>query len=386
MKRDRDFAQPKTDATETRVLLETKATERIPYIDLIESVAMLLVVVYHTSFCRFMFLRAPGVETLINYYLRSFLACGVPLFLIVHGFLMFRRSLDLKKHLFKTLRYAVITLFWGVVTQAVYNCVVDVPFQLKDFLEDMFTWRDGTIHLWYMGALVIIYLAFPVLKYLYDNNRKLFHYVIAVLAVMSFGNKALGIGATLGAGFLGKYNYEGVFENWFTMFNPVPDIPAFAVVYFCLGAYLQDFLNWVRKFPKVNLLAAGGALVFAALHTLCFLLLWKFLDYYYCPTWYGYETITGLLMSVCILVLCANYQGKRGWKLFRLISANTLGIYFLHLGKVPYHVLLRSNLSNMIPALYSLPGNILIAAAVVGVCLLGSIILRRIPGLKKLVS
>lgn len=359
---------------------------KIPYIDLIESAAMFLVILYHASFCRFMFLEDPGAESLINYYLRSFLACGVPLFLIVHGYLMFRRDLDLKKHLLKTLRYALLALFWGVITQGVFYLIWGTPFEIKAFLEDMFTWRDGTIHLWYLGALVIIYLAFPVLKYLHDHNRKLFCYVIAVLALMSFGNKIIAYGGAILTGLLGKHQTWMVYSNWFTMFNPVPDIPAFTIVYFCLGAYLQEFLDWAGKLRRINLLATAGALAGAAMHTLCFLLLWKVLGYYYCPAWYGYETVSGLLMTVCLVVLCANYKGKRGWKLFRLISVNTLGIYFLHLGKIPYHILLRFNVKELIPTLYNLPGNMLLAAAVLGACLIITMIMKRIPLLRRLVS
>ena len=359
---------------------------RIAYIDLAETIATLLAVVYHSSFCSYYVLQEPGIETLLNYYFRGFLTCGVCMFLTVHGFLMFQKPLDLKRHLLKTLRYAGIALFWGVVAQLVTNQIVGAPFQLKAFLKGMFTWRDGTIHLWYMGALVIIYLAFPVLKYLFDHNRKLFHYVVAVLAIMSFGNKAIAICATFAAGVLGKYHHWVIYENWFSMFNPVPGIPAFTLVYFCLGAYLQDIIEWTKKLRRRNLLVALVTLGAAAVHTVCFLLLWKILGRFHCPVWNGFETLTGLLMTFGILILCSNYQGKIGWKLFRLISVNSLGIYLLHLGRVPCLALREFGMKDVIPALYNLPGNIMIAATIMLVCLGLTMLLRRIPGVKKLIS
>lgn len=359
---------------------------RIPHIDLMETLAMLFVLTYHLSACRYKFLEEPGMEQLVNYYLRGFLVCCVPMFLATNGYLMFHHSLDLKKHLKKTLRYAVITLFWAVVTLPVYNRCYGVQTTGAEFLQAIFTWRGGVIHLWYMGALVIIYLLFPVLKALYDDHRKLFGYVIALLAVMSFGNQLLGHVATIGAAALGKHHHWVIYSNLFSMFNPVPEIPAFTIVYFCLGAYLQDLLDYLRRFRRrtVNLVAGAGLAVAGVLHAVWFLLLWKGLDMYYCPIWYGYESVTGFLISLFVMVLCGNYQGKHLFPVVSLVSKNTLGIYFLHLGNAvlyPYGQKLQE-----IPLLFNMPANLIIAAAAMAVCLGLTLILKKIPVLRKLVS
>lgn len=359
---------------------------RIPYIDLMETLAMLFVLTYHLSACRYKFLEEPGMEQLVNYYLRGFLVCCVPMFLVTNGYLMFHHSLDLKKHLKKTLRYVLITLFWAVVTLLIYNRNYGVQATAAEFVQEISTWRGGVIHLWYMGALVIIYLLFPVLKALYDDHRKIFNYVILLLTVMSFGNQILGHIVTIGAAALGKDHHWVVYENLFSMFNPVPEIPAFTLVYFCLGAYIQDFLAYLQRFRRrmVNLVAGVGLVVTGILHAVWFLLLWKALDMYYCPIWYGYESATGFLISVFVIVLCGNYQGKRLFPAIRLVSKNTLGIYFLHMGTAvlyPYGQKLQD-----IPLLFNAPANVLMAAAAMAVCLGITLILRKIPVLRKLVS
>lgn len=360
--------------------------KRIPYIDLMESLAMLFVVAYHLSNLNYKPMEAFTVEAAVNYYLRSVFVCCVPLFLVTNGYLMFHHELSMKQHLKKTLRYVLLTLFWGVVTQGVYYRVEGIAFSLGGFIQELFQWRNGVIYLWYMGALVIIYLLFPLLKYIYDHQEKLLRYLIVVLAVFTFGNELMNHGVTILNGFRGKTMYWVLMENWFSMFNPVAEIPGYTLVYFCLGAYLQDFLDWLQTFgrKRVNLLAVAALAVAAAVHGVVFTLLCKATNSYCCSIWYGYETITGFVISVAMVALLGNYQGKwsRGAKLLKLISTHTLGIYFIHM--IFVHSL-RSTAWAFTP-LVNLPGNLLWAAGIIGLCLCVVLVLKKIPGIRKLVT
>ena len=152
------------------------------YIDLLEVVGMLFVLGYHLSNYSYKFLEDPRIITAVQHYLRTVKVCCVPIFLLCNGYLLFRHDLDLKKHLKKTLRFAVAGLFWGVVTLWAYNHVSGVAYGGWDFLWDMLTWRGAVIHLWYIGQLVVIYLCFPVLKAAYDKDRRLLLYAAAFLA------------------------------------------------------------------------------------------------------------------------------------------------------------------------------------------------------------
>lgn len=376
-------AEPQTNLTPAG---ETPKKGRIPYIDLIETVAMVFVLAYHLSNCRYKFLEDPGVEQCINYYLRcAFVAC-VPMFLCANGFLLFRHSFDLKQHLKKTLHYVFLALFWGVVTLLMFNYTTGIPFERQAFLKDLLTWRGGAIHMWYLGAIVIIYLLFPLLKLVYDKDRKLLLYFSAMVAVMSFGNQLINQGVTIVNALQGKWQYWVSRENWFNMFNPVAEIPGYTLVYFCLGAYLQDFVDWLKKFRRrnVNLLAVAGLVVACGAHALLFTALTKAIDKFYCPIWYGYETVTGFLITLCIIVLCANYQGtwKPGAKLLQRVSSNTMGIYLIHMCII---YTFKEKLLTIGP-LNNFPMNIVIALVLTVVCLGITMLLRRIPVIRKLVS
>ena len=356
------------------------------FIDLMKCLAMLFVVTYHISNCGYKFLTEPGAMNLINYYLRNIYVCCVPFFLICNGYLLFRHEFNLKRHLIKTIRFAVLTLFWGVVTLLVYDHFYGVALGLKTFLTDLFTWRGGVIHLWYMGALVIIYLLFPVLKYVYDRNRKLILYVIAVTFLFTFVNELINHVVTIAEGARGVRLYWMEMRNWFSMFNPVPEIPAYTLVYFCIGGFLDDILAWIRKFPrwKVNLTAAVCLAVFCGIHGAVFALISMASRNYICPIWYGYRTITGMIVTACGLVLCANYRGtwQPGARLLTWVSKNTLGVYFMHMVLI---YTFKEALYTVRP-LFNMAGNLLVGLLTLLVCTAVTFLLRKIPGLKYLVS
>lgn len=358
--------------------------KRIAHIDLMESLAMLFVVAYHLSNLNYKPLEAFSVESAVNYYLRCIFVCCVPLFLVTNGYLMFHHDLNMKQHLRKTLRYVLLTLFWGVVTQGVYYRVEGIEFSVSGFLQELFQWRNGVIYLWYMGALVIIYQVFPLLKYIFDHQERLLRYLIVMLAVFTFGNRLINHVVTLLSAARGTELYWVVMKNWFSMFNPVAEIPGYTLVYFCLGAYLQDFLDWLKKFSRkrVNFVAALTVVIAMGVHALWFTLLSRASNSYCCTIWYGYETMTGFLISAAMVALLGNYQGNRGWKPLKLISTHTLGIYFIHM--IFVHSLRRAAWA--FTPLVNLPGNLLWAAGIIGLCLCVVLMLKKIPGVRKLVT
>lgn len=365
---------------------KTTLSQRIRYIDLMETVAMLFVVAYHLSNLSYKPMDTPTWEASLNYYLRSFFVCCVPLFLVTNGYLLFHHSFDLKRHLKKTVKYVILTLIWAVLTQLSANKANGISQGWGDFITAILTWREDVIYLWYMGALTIIYLLFPLLKLVYDHNRKLLIYFCVMLSVFTFGNRLLNHLMTVFYYMKGTQLGWVLMENWFSMFNPVAEIPGYTLVYFCLGAFLEDFIRWVEKFPRKRTcsLAVMGLILAGVVHAAGFALLCKATGSYICGLWYGYETITGFVISLCAIVLLKNYRGtwKPGAKLLTLISSNTLGIYFMHM--VLVHPL--RELVYPISALCNLPMNLILSAAVIAVCLGITLILKKIPVVKHLVS
>lgn len=99
---------------------------------------------------------------------------------------------------------------------------------------NMETWLDQSIMVY--GALICIYILFPMLKTSYDVNKKIFFCFIVVCAAMTLGNDFLNMIVT----YLSwkyrdtHYIYQ---ENWFNMFNPFRGIYAFLLYTFVLGEH-----------------------------------------------------------------------------------------------------------------------------------------------------
>ncbi len=357
------------------------------YIDLLEVMGMLFVLAYHLSNYSYKFLEDPRLVTVVQHYLRSVLVCCVPVFLLCNGYLLFGRTLDLKKHLKKTLRFAVAGLFWGAVTLWVYNRVSGVTCSGWDFIWDMLTWRGAVIHLWYIGQLVVIYLCFPILKAAYDRDRRLMLYAAAFLAVFTFGNRLVNCLYTIYMGFIKGIPLSGAYTyNWFTMFHPVPYVPGFTFVYFCLGPFLPDLFHRLERFTRrrVNTVTGIALGLTCAVHTVFFALISRAIGDYYCPIWYGYESVSGFVITLCMVILLANYQGVRPGpaRVLRWYSRSTLGVYYVHV--VPIHIFGEWLMS--VGFLYNLPGNLLCAAILGAVCTLFTAAVKKIPVLKYLVS
>ncbi len=356
--------------------------DRYAYIDLLKVLAIVFVLLYHTTNLTYDFLAEENnLLYYLRYYLRTILSTCVPLFFFVNGFLLFSKPLNLKKHIRKSIRLVVLTFVWGIITTLILTVIRGQPMSLQELFVSVWEWQFGwTHHLWYMGALVCLYVFFPLLKTAFDHQQTVFSYFIAITAVLTFGNTALNHAGTIvlqnehGSSALLAY-------NWFNMFNPFRDIPGYAFVYFCVGGCAKEFVkviqenrqksNWIAS---ISMLASMGLLCALAV-TLAKLsgTLWDIV-------WCGYDTIFTFVNVVCLFVLCTNYKGKRAKGLISLLSANTLGVYLIH---YPYVYWLESYVEKM-PFLSNVAGNMLFAAVVLCISLLSALLIKKIPLLKHL--
>ena len=310
---------------------------RYHFIDMMEFSGMLMALISHAVLFPFNVLEQPRGLVYFYYILLGIISTSVPLFFLANGFLLFGKPLDLKKHLMKILRMVAYTFLGGAVTLPPIMIMAGTPVTLKGFLEGLWTFRQGWInHLWYMGALVCIYVFFPLLKTAYDNNIKVFCWFMAAAAVFTFGNVFLCSCATVALDLLGRGDHVVDF-NVFNMFNPFWGMFGYSFVYFCAGGLIR------RHLPKIEALMDrarwkmnAGAAAVIVVFTLC-LGLWGI----YCcriggtfwnNRWDGFDTVFTFVNVLAVGVLCLNYKAAHGWsRAIRLVSENTLGIYIFHM-------------------------------------------------------
>ncbi len=356
---------------------------RLYFVDLLESIAIFMVLSYHGTNYVYDFLQdSNNIIFYLRYYFRTILSCCTPLFFFVNGFLLLNRQFDLKKHILKTFRLVILTGLWGVIDLFILMFIRNEFLSFKDFLIGVWTLKQGWInHLWYIQALVVIYILFPLIKTAYDKRRDVFIYFTVVATIFTFGNVTINILASIAAHlFLGKgtaYTF-----NWFNRFNPFCGIYGYSFVYFCMGGVAYEILDKLvfikRKWMCVlSILASMFGLFIVGIA------LSRITEQCWDVVWNGYDTFFTLINVVCIFSLCSQYKGKED--LFRhivfVISSNTLGIYFIH---VLFNQLLRPHIKE-IAILSNIPGNLLYAVILLFVSLGTVLVIKKIPIFKRLV-
>lgn len=352
-------------------------------IDLLESIAILLVLLYHCITYKYDFLSNESPLYYFRYLFNTLLSTCVPLFFFANGYLLLNKSFCLKKHVFKTIRLIILAVVWGIVIILIQMPIKNKYLSFAEIIKTLWSldisWRVNLI--WFLGALVCIYIFFPLLKLVYDSNKKIFLYFVIVCAIMTFGNILLN---EIGTIFLSKILHKSITLqgfNFFNMFNPFRGIYGYAFVYFCIGGYmyhLKDILLNINS-RKRNILTILTMAV-------CCLCLWGVGIYYstvsgkiWDVVWNGYDTIFTFINVICIYVLCLNLN--KDIKIIRTISCSTLGIYFIHTILIAFTKRYIWNVS----FLCNIPCNILYAIAILFVSLIITLIIRKIPILKKLV-
>ena len=367
----------------TKGIISDMQKNRLTHIDLIKTIAIFFVLMYHCTLFSIDFLSDSSPIYYMHYFYRTILATCVPLFFFVNGYLLFGSKFDLRKHIFKIVKMTILTMVWAVITMCVLQVLRGEYFSIVEFLRAIWNWKEGWVnHLWFMGALICIYVIFPILKNAYDTNIRLFTYFAISCALFTIGNTFINHMGTVGANLLlGKKIVFDGFE-FFNMFNPFRGIYGYTLVYFCVGGLAYRFQGELTKISikKRNVISVLGIVVSCSALFAIGCLYSKLNGSIWDVVWNGYDTIFTLINVLCIFVLSLNWQ--KDSRIVRTISSNTLGIYFIHINILYPLIPYMENcvfLSNPIV-------NILINVLVLGVCVCICIVLRKCPFISKLVK
>ena len=306
--------------------------ERILYIDVLETIAILLVVYCHYSYTK-------GDSSLAQIMqLWSFSLC-VPLFLMANGALLFNHSFDLKKHLIRTGQLLLAVTVWRILYLIAAGLVQPEQFtqlpaqQIFEYilgysLTDMEVPAD---HFWYLYTLVTLYLVFPVLKKFFDTgDRKLYQYAVLVLFILIYvlgGYDRFAVVLTQRTGFT-LFSLQPLREKLL----PLGETTCF-LFFFLLGPLLHEKFylkkeersnKWIIPMILLNLgslallcaekIISGGSL----------------LDNW--EIWQdNYSRLATLGLAVSLYVLCAYIPWPSSMKLVPFISKRTMNIYCIHM-------------------------------------------------------
>ncbi len=360
---------------------------RVPYLDYLKIIAIFLVV-----FCHFVLLS----ETIpANLWMCASLS-AVPVFFMVNGALLFARPWNLQKHLYKTGSVYLVLVVWKLiylvtVPPMLTASAAGASFGSQEILRYLFLFEELGIvnngHLWFMDALLCVYLVFPILRPFFSRRRLIW---IAAFAGLFFtcGLHSLGIWEDMlrSAGFslpvsfaqlrglrpMGTYgNMLGFFLLGGLLGNPaIPDTiahhpaeydrrcPAAIRSILCLSGFLIGLITlWLTKWFLSGQPAWNGV-----------------------PITDAYLHVPVIVMAVSMFLLFRDLPfAKRELPLFRFVSSHTLGIFYLHWfwGWLLINPIAAFLVSHGIA--FGVGINLLKNLLLIGLSLLTCLILRKIP-------
>lgn len=356
--------------------------ERYAFIDLLKAIAVFFVIIYHFNNLTVNFFETQNTFSYLNYFFESIFSTCVPIFFFVNGALLLNKDFNLKKHISKLITVVILTVAWGIITLLILMPIKNEYMSLFEFAKSLVTWKQQWInHLWFLQAVVVIYIFFPLIKKTYDNECNNLYFFLVMAFLMTFANVFLSNCANVLEFIIGK-NYLSGNINFFDEFNAFRGIYGYSIVYFILGGL---FFKHKEKFYKKKWISitTSAIVISMIILTLYSVLMSKSNGEIYDIVWYGYDSVPTLCMVISLFILSLNYKGNH--KILKIISItgeNSLGIYFIHV--------IWGNLFikyfKKLPYCHDIATNFLFALFILFTSLLSVLLLKKIPVVKKLFS
>ena len=168
---------------------------RVIFIDYIRALAILMVIMCHVIDVNCLFWLGyqdmSGARQIILYTLLIFGRCGVPLFLMITGYLLLDRDYSQGKwksfYLHKWLHLFLLTEIWFIIYEGFSVFVQGNPFVGKNLvLRLLFVKEPALSHAWYLPVILGLYLLLPVFALVWKklSNRGCLIIVILLWALV----------------------------------------------------------------------------------------------------------------------------------------------------------------------------------------------------------
>ncbi len=343
---------------------------RLSYMDKLKGICIMLVV-----FCHYTIL--PGT-TVVGNIIMTLAWAAVPCFMMITGGLLCRKdSFDWKKYIIKLVTLYLVIVIWRIIYIFVYIIMNGDVYLHKDIISSVLFMTDingidmGVF--WYMKAYLVTYIIYPVIWFLFRNGGK--KYVLSIMVATGFSGILV---PTLNIVILYYINFS-IYD--ITSLTPYLNYP-YMIFYFILGAFLLEYRENIhgkmKKIVPISVLVVGLILLIFVKYkeTGSFRWNWTYITY-------SYIRISTLIMSLG-LYLCFDFYCSSKESIFgKVVGQSTMGIYYMH-----YIILAVCN-KYLYPSIgveyITVTANILKTIVITFVCVILTIIIKKIPVLKKMV-
>lgn len=312
--------------------------ERYIYLDVLKGIAILCVCAYHFSWANGIgYQENMELYNAVTRFLFGVNCICVPMFFMVNGALILNKEYSVPEWIKNMAVIVLQCIAWRFVT-IVTICVAKglnlTEHGAKYFMDAVWFGEFEGInlsHMWFIYALIIVYLLMPFLKTMFDKMEEKNNYFIVFLILMTFlcfvTKTWITIVKIIPA--LGGIELENIrnFIPFDGMYGPM-------LCYFILGGILHKMREKVKNISNVFF----GVAFFIG--TVLLYIKWyvesKAQGYTYDNVFFGYDCVAGLIMTVSLFVLLMNMEERmrtfgNGIKnVIFFIGKNTMNVYYIH--------------------------------------------------------
>lgn len=345
-------------------------SNRLVFLDDLKGLCILLVV-----FCHYVLLPADSVAGNI---VMSICWAAVPCFIMTTGYLLHKKeTFDWKRYFTRLITTYIVFVIWRFIYMCVESNIYEETHTIREYIMATLLAADiGGIDfgaLWYMKAYIVIYLIYPVTWFLFRNNGKKF--ALGMLIVSFAGD--IGVGSiNILLSYFSNFDISSV-----STLTPYMNY-GFMLTYFLIGAFLYEYRDDIKK--KINryipiiLFIAGVLLIVLEKYIETRTMSWNNI---YLNN--GYKRISVMIAAIGLFMSFDYYSSNKENVFGKYLGQCTMGIYYMH------YILLIICTKYIYPYInieyYSLEANLIKTAVLAAACMVITIIVRRIPLLKKMV-
>ena len=288
--------------------------KRVIFIDYIRALAILMVIMCHVIDVNCLFWlgyqEMSGARQIILYTLLIFGRCGVPLFLMITGYLLLDRDYSHGKwksfYLYKWLHLFLLTEIWFVIYEAFAVRVQGESFVWKGFiLRLLFIEEPVLSHAWYLPMILKLYLLIPLIAQIVKKCKS--YRTKSWLMVCLIGiNLWLQVGCRI---------YPVLTESASLVLY---------VSYMLVGGYVKQ----CARRPQKRISIYGSLLISIGLLGNEIFLRIQYMQRQPVSLWY--DNIFVIVMAIGIFVIISDLDIHRNNRIIVSLSRDSFGIYLIH--------------------------------------------------------
>ena len=313
---------------------------------------------------------------------------AVPSFFLINGYLLFSKPFSWRKHISRVKNVVFGIIFWKSLILVIFSLVgtfdtaqLTLSLLLNYYCTAITLGSLPSEHIWFMYALLSIYILFPLFKLMFDLGYKRYIWLTIGLGILTvpFAVDIDWVLSSISVFMGGSYQPCSEITNAFSSIFPFGPWGIY-LVYFLMGPFVWPLIDNFAKNCSSLTLGLFAAAVISISVALALLQDWV---YHGQIVWVGnvipdqYKHFATI--GVCFGLLAASRSISLPVplnKLVALISKNTLSIYYLHMP-----VLFILTISIAWPNSFVL--NLIRTLGVVAASTFVGVILKRIPMIRK---